>query len=166
MSLRDRLLARKLPTATVTIRVDFTPEADAADTELADATRALRLAEYRDPGADHTGLRARVDAAQAAVDSHCETIRLHALPPAEFEALIAAHPPPDGSRDGWDETTLRAPLVAACAEGDMTEDDWAELLTKGPVTTGEARALFAAALGVNDRTADLRVGKDSTPTRS
>lgn len=168
MSLGDRLRGRQLPTTTVAIRVDFTPESDAAETELVDATRALRLAELRDTDADHSELENRVAAAQAAVDVHYETVVLRALPPAEFEALIAAHPPADGqqSREVWNETTLRAPLIAACADGDMTEDDWVEFLTKGPVTTGEVRMLFSAAVSVNDRTADVRVGKGSSKTPS
>lgn len=169
MSMRARLRDRQLPVLTVAIRIDFSADADAAEKTLAQLTRTLRLAELRDPDADHTEQRDRLTAAQAGLQAqYYEVIRLRALPPADMEALIAAHPPTPAQRTddpavAWNKITFRPALIAACAQGEETEQDWAQWLTSGAVTDGEVAMLFAAVIQVNDRSVDLRVGKDSAP---
>lgn len=164
MAMRERLRNRQLPNVPVRIRVDFSPESDAAAHELTEATRALRLAEFREQ--DTTTHQTRLDAAQAAFDAFFEVIVLRALPPGDMEALIAEHPPTAAQRKAdstapWNKTTFRPALIAACAQGEETEQDWADWLAHGGVADGEVAALFGAAVAVNDRSADLRVGKGS-----
>jgi hypothetical protein len=158
MSLRERLRDRQLPETTVWLRVDFGPESQAAEEALASARQELNLARIRD-GDDIEARQAAVDEAQARMDEFCEKLVLRALPPADVEALIAAHPVKDKDGDDpWAES-FKPALIAACVQGDETEDEWAQFLATGQVTTGEARSLFAAAMQVNDRSSDLRVGK-------
>jgi hypothetical protein len=156
MSLRERLRDRQLPETIVWLRVDFGPGSQAAEEALASARQELNLARIRG-GDDLEARQAAVDEAQARMDEFCEKLVLRALPPADVEALIAAHPAKDGD-DPWAES-FKPALIAACVEGDETEEEWAEFLSTGQVTTGEARSLFAACMQVNDRTSDLRVGK-------
>jgi hypothetical protein len=161
-SLRARLLARERPRAEFRLRITDPATADRA---LREASTAWRLAVYRD-GDDSDAARdakAKADEAQAEVDACYETLQLTALPPADMEALITAHPPTAEQREAgqtpWNTETFRPALLAACVEGDMTEADWADFITKGPVSLGEVAALWAAALGVNDRTPDASVPK-------
>lgn len=150
MSLRDRLRARSRPTATFDLRVE--------DDTAARAELAAAVAEGGDPE--------RVDAAQDAVDACYETLQLTALPPADMEALIAAHPATDGSGGQWDPATFVPALLASCVDSDVTEDEWGEYVSKGPMSVGEVRDLFDKAIAVNYRGPDPRVPKGSTPTRS
>lgn len=169
MSLRDRLRQRQLPHTTVSLRVDFSPEADLAEQELRNALLELSVAQAN--GQDVTEVDTRVVAAQAAVDRCFEQLTVNALPPADMEALVAAHPPTPAQRQqdpsvAWNETTFRPAILAACVQGDLTEDDWAELITKGVFTLGEVKALVNAVMVVNDRSPDVLVGKGSTPNRN
>jgi len=163
------LAQRQLPRTTVSLRVDFSPEADSADAELRDAVLALRLAEQA--GQDTAELNTRVEAAQVAVDACFEHMAVNALPPTDFEELVAAHPPTVAQRQQdpsvqWNDATFRTAVLAACVEGDLTETDWTEMIAKGQVTLGEVRALVQAAIATNDRSVDVRVGKGSTQTPS
>lgn len=162
MSLRDRLTQRQLPSTRVSLRIDFSPEADAAEDALRNALLELQIAEAGRLGVEEA--QAKVDAAQAVVDEGYEHMVVNALPPADMDALIAAHPPTaeQKQRDQsvvWNEDTFRPAVLAACVEGDTTETDWRELIEKGAVTLGEVRALVNAAMLANDRSIDVRVGK-------
>lgn len=170
--LADRLRSRQLPRTVVHLQVEFSDEMDAAQAELAEATRDLHR--FRDRGDPFLAeqAQARVDAAQARLDEGFAEIPLRALPPAEFEELLLAHPPTEAQKQRnkdvqFDPDALIPALLAACAEVDgMTADDWAQLVGKGgTVTAGEKNALFAAAMQVNDRSPEVRLGKGSTPTR-
>lgn len=104
----------------------------------------------------------KVDGAQAKLDACYEPLTLTALPPADFEALMAAHPPTKEQRSKdfeWNEETFRPALLAVTVEGDMTEDDWAEMNKSGQITWGEFTALFNACLNVNSRSSDDLLGK-------
>jgi L-asparaginase II len=130
-------------------------DASEAESELTEAEMALTLTERR--GEDAEAAKARVEAARAAVDECYEVLTVTALPPADLEALIAAHPPTGEQKDAvYNQDTFRPALFAACVEGDMTEQDWAQWCTKGPVSLGERNELFWVAWGVNGRAADLR----------
>src|SRR5690606_36519303 len=90
-SARDRLLGRKIPPVEVTIRADFSPESDAAQAEVEAAQRALAEAQAR--GADLTSAQLRLNIAKDAMRPYVEVLQAVPLPPAEYEALIDAHPP-------------------------------------------------------------------------
>jgi hypothetical protein len=154
MSLRERLRAKSLPTAEFRLRV--TDDGD-AQAKLVEAQYALRLAENRDEGVAKA--KTAVTKAQAKLDEHYEVLILQALPPAELEALIAAHPA-EKKDDAWNEPTFRPALLAACVEGDMTEQDWTEFCSTGGASLGEVKDLYLAALRVNERGPDPSVGKD------
>jgi hypothetical protein len=149
MSLRDRLAAAQRRTDTHRLRVE---DDAAARAELA----AASAADDED----------RVAAAQAALDACYETLHLAAMPPADWDALIDAHPAKDGK--GWCElvTFLPAALVECVQGEDVTESDWAEWITKGAMSPGEVMALFDAVVILHGRTPDPELGKGSTPTRS
>ena len=142
MGLRERLRGRARPTDTFLLRVDDDTEARA---ELAEAVR---------DGGD-------LVAAQAKVDGCYETLLITALPPADMEALRAAHPPTDEQAGApWNAATFLPALLAECITGDVTEEDWAEYTTKGPMTVGEVRDLFDTVMAVNYRSHDPHLGKD------
>jgi hypothetical protein len=143
MGLRDRLRERSRPSAVFVLRVE--------DDTAARAELATALAEDGD-----------VTAAQAAVDSCHERLTITALPPADMEALIAAHPPTaeqETTNSAWNPVTFIPALFAASIGGDVSEEDWAEYTTKGPMTSGEVRALVDVCLDVNYRAPNPSPGK-------
>lgn len=167
--LASRLRARQLPRTVVRLQVEFSDDLDQAQADLAEASRDLRRFTDRGDAELVEQAQARVDAAQARVDEGFAEIPLRALPPAEFEELLLSHPPSDAqkARDGsaqFNPDTLVPALLAACAEVDgMTVDDWTELVAKGgSITAGEKHALYQAAMQVNDRSPEVRLGKGST----
>lgn len=170
MSRRERLAKRKLPSATVSIRLDPTStEADEAREELRQAELDLRLAEE---SPDHTrlsDLREALQTAQARVDAAFEYFVINAIPAHEFEALINDHPPsPDQRKEGmsWNRETFFPALLAACVEGSESARDWADMLKDGTFILGEWTALISTALQLNDRSPDVNLGKGSTSIRS
>lgn len=170
-SLKARLAGRQRPTLVYPLLVDADAHVEAV-TALDEAVRAWRQVALRDDNdSERLAAQSTVDAARAAVDACFEQIRLQAMPPAEYERLIAAHPPTDeqrGKGEIWNPDSFRAALLAACTAGDMTEQDWAEFLAER-CSTAERQGLFVAALAVNEqeRVAEsLTVPKGWTPTRS
>lgn len=140
MALRASLAQRQLPTSTFLLRVFDDRRARA---ELA--------------AAQVDGDAQRVAEAEQAVQACYEQLAITALPPAEWEALLAAHPATEQQRkDGaWcNNTTFLPALLAACIEGDETEADWADLITKGAITQGEVTALSVAVHNINLRSPD------------
>lgn len=152
MSLRERLAKRSLPSETFLLRVE---DDTAARKELADARAS--------------GDEEQVVAAQSALDACYEPLVITALPPAEWEALVSAHPPTEEQkkRGAWyNHATFHPALLAACVSGDETEADWADYVTKGPLSLGEAMALLDAVMRVNQRAPDPWLPKGSTGTTS
>lgn len=148
MGLRDRLAAAQRRTSTHRLRIE---DDAAARVELAAAV------------AD--GDQERISAARAAVEACYEPLHLTALAPADWDALIAAHPPKD--KTSWCDITtfLPAVLVECMQDDDVTESDWMEWTTKGAMSPGEVAGLIDAVLALHGRAPDPLVGKDST-TRS
>ena len=149
----------------VTIRADFSSESDAAQAEVDAASRALHDAEAR--GADLTAARERLEAAQAAMSPYVEVLQAVPLPPAEYEALVSAHPSADSAT--WDPETFVPALLAACLLQDgepvMTASDWAAWAkTPGAATSGELVALFNTCVTINDRSPSVHVGKGHAQT--
>lgn len=146
MSLRERLAQRARATATFDLRIDDDTDAQVELAEALDGDDPDRLA-----------------AARAAVQDCYETLHITALPPADWEALVAAHPPADGHERLWNIDTFGPALLAASIDdSDITEQEWAEYTTKGALTTGEVHALYDAVLTLNYRVPDTSaVGKGS-----
>jgi hypothetical protein len=163
---RERLRARSLPTRTVHLPRDPAAHAEAV-TELQAALLASKS------GA--TGARERVEAAAAAVDAvDVETFVLRCLPPPEWEALKALHPPnAEQQAKGldWNAATFRPALLAACVvppdgERAYSEAEWLEFAADGRVSVGEQDLLVGTAVILNTRAVQLAMGKGSAQTAS
>jgi hypothetical protein len=91
-------------------------------------------------------------------------VEVRALPPVEWEALIALHPPEDPTKVRWDDATFRPAALAACVyapDGSQRDEQWwANLWKVGTVTAGELYALYAAVIRLNEHGPQPRVGKD------
>jgi hypothetical protein len=167
MSQRERLLGRRLPPERVTIRVDFSPEADAAYAAYESALRDLEDAESR--SVDLADARARVEEALVALTPFREILVVSPVPPSEYEALIGEHPPTEaqqGLNYRWNPDSFVPALLAACIgqelapEDRMSEKDWLDWTTSAAIgAAGEVNTLFATCLRVNDRSLDVQVGK-------
>lgn len=149
-SLREALAAKR-------VRETVYPLAVADDTEararLEEAKRRRLIVGVGKPDDDPAVVEAQaaVDAAQAEVDACYYPLRLRGIPPADLEALIAAHPPKPGAPEDamWDKDSLLPHLVAACAvDSDLTAEEWAAEFASGRWTRGDVDALFLAAMSV------------------
>lgn len=163
MSLRERLKARARPSAPFHLRMADDSE---AKTALAKAEMELRRTIIADgEGTDEAAAaEQKVADAREQVRACYEELTLTALPPEDLEALIAEHPPTKDQReqDGdatWNEDTFRPALLAATVEGDVSEEDWADMYQTGQLNLGEFRRLYFACLDVNNRTSDPHLGK-------
>jgi hypothetical protein len=142
MGLKDRLAARRRPTASYALRIE---DDTTARSELAAARAA--------------GDESRVVAAQEAVEACYEQVTLTALPPVELEALIAAHPTPPKGTKIFNPVTFIPALLAVSVDSDVTEEDWSGYYTSGAMTAGEVADLFEAVWRLNYRTPDPSVPK-------
>lgn len=109
---------------------------------------------------DKLQAREELAAAQAELDACFHLLRLRAVPRADYEALVAAHPPTDpNSEKPWDKDTLLPALVAACAvDSELTEEEWAAELDSW--SAGEQASLFKLAVNVNIKPVNDGLGKD------
>lgn len=170
---RERLRARALPSIVYPCLIDDPGQAQAELDKALGLLRQVILKHGADPDIeDYREHKAKVEAAQAALDDCYEHITLTALKPADYEALTAAHPPTAEQKATDDKAwvngdTFRPALLAALADSDMTAADWAAFLAEN-VSSGERQGLYVAALGINerDRYADPLVPKGSTLTSS
>lgn len=160
-SQRDRLRARQLPTQPVSFPAD--PVAYAAAVQELHAALVANAEKPRTAAAQE-----RVLAAKTAVDEQpAETFVVRTLAPAEWEALIALHPPTDEQAAkgwGWNTAALRPELLAAAVvppEGEdaYTAADWVEFARDGRVSAGEQDALFSTAVALNTRAMQVAAGK-------
>ena len=150
---RERLLARRRPSTVYQLAVE---DDGAAVAELNAAKDALDTAKFRsDDGAEQAVADAeeRLAAARAAVEACYEPVTLAALPPTEFEALIAK--PEYAAREGRDEkwnaeTFPRACFLACVDTGDLSAEEW-ETFIDGSLSQGERHTLFLTAIGINAR---------------
>lgn len=150
---RERLLARKRPVFVYQLAVEDETEAVA---ELAAAKDALDTAGFRDDDRAEqavTDAEARLEKAHAAVAACYEPVTLTALPPVEFERLVAKpeYAPRDGKGEKWNGDTFPRACFLACVDtSDLSADEWAEF-ADGSLSQGERESLFLAAVGVNAR---------------
>lgn len=164
MSLREQLLARQLPKATVTLRMDWSTEVDQAERELESARQTLQRS--GEPDSDTEG---RVAELETRVGEAYYQVQLKTIPPADMEALWAAHRPSEEEQKNgaqWAPTFGPAVLAATVVDSGLTEADWAALMTGDQLTSGEISVLVQTALMINNRAPDITVGKGSAPTIS
>ena len=152
-SRRERLLARTRPAVDYQLAV---VDDIAALAEMAEAKEALDTAQFRDDDNAEQAVadaEARVAKARAALESCYEPVTLTALPPAEFEALVAKpeFAPRGGKDERWNsETFPRACFLACVSTDDLTTEEWAEFID-GQLARGERESLCLAAVGLNAR---------------
>lgn len=157
--LRDRLLARERPSLRIPL----------ADEDITQAGRVLALAEeaWRTTHLDQSdkreqriaAARADLDAAIAALDACHFQVKVTALPAEEFEKLVAEHPGREGEDEAWNADTFPRALFAACANDDLTPDEWRAFLDDR-CSQAEQGMLLLAAQQVNTRTPSHAVPKD------
>lgn len=165
MTRRERLRARRVPPIPVTIRTGFTPAADEAFAEVERAQQALFAAQAS--GARLGEAEARLVAAREATAELVETFQVGMVPPPDYDGLIGDNPPSEEQRKAgamWDHATFVPALLAACVdqgtEDQLSAAEWAADIKDGVYASGELARLFDACLTVNDRSLDVRVGKD------
>lgn len=150
MSLRDQLRGRARPSLDYELPVG---DVGAARRALAVAEETLRLVLPRsDEGAAEAVASAREAVAQAEADlAACYAhIALTALPPEEYEALVALHAPrPDSSDTAWNQDTFPRACFLACAT-ELTPAEWEEVL-RDNVSHAERNDLFIVAGAINVR---------------
>ena len=158
---RERLLARKRPTAVHQLRVE---DDSAALEELAEAKAALEVAQFRtDDGAEQALAEAqrRVAKAHKAVAACYEPVAFTALLPKDFEELAAQpeHKAREGKDEAWNSDTFPRACFLACVDtGDLTAEEWAEFAETN-VSRAERTSLFLTAVGVNARYSDGTIPK-------
>lgn len=150
---RERLLARRRPRVVHQLAVE---DDTAAVAELSAAKDELATASFRSDEAMEEAVSAaekRVAKARRTVEACYEPLTLTAMPPAEFEALIAKpeYAPREGKTEQWNgETFPRACFLACVDTSDLSPDEW-EAFVDGSLSQGERDALFLAAISVNAR---------------
>lgn len=159
-SLREALAAKRVRRDTY--RVAITDDT-AARAKLAEARQVAILvgaAKSDDDGAKAKAQEA-VEAAQAELEACYYPLQLQAIPPADFEALVSAHPPKDRD-DGaqWDEAGLTPELVAASVVGDdrLTAEEWAAEFASGRWSQGDVHDLFVRCMSLNLRAVNADLG--------
>jgi hypothetical protein len=159
----DRLKARGLPTDTYWLAVADTDEPGRA---LAAARERLNLLVLTDGEQEAVqAARDALHAAEAALKACYEPIELTALPPAEFEALVDAHPPRTGTDDdAWNTKTFPRACFLACAPKVWGAAEW-EAFLDTRLSEAERTGLYNTALSVNVRVPDPTVPKDWMGTR-
>ena len=150
---RERFLARRRPTVDYQLAVLDDTDAVA---ELAAAKDAVDTARFReDDGAEQAVADAegRLQRARTAVEECYEPVTLTALPPVEFEALVAKpeYAPRDGKGEKWNADTFPRACFLACVDtSGLSTQEWAEFVD-GSLSQGEREALFMTAVGINAR---------------
>jgi hypothetical protein len=96
----------------------------------------------------------QIEAAREGMREASVEFRLVALGHTAYSNLIADHPAPEGRQEPYDPATfLPALLAACCTDPVMTAVQARDLLDL--LNDGQAQALFAAALAVNEEPSPL-----------
>lgn len=173
--LRKALASKSRASAFHLIRVVAADVAEAAEARLEEAVtaaarqlRAAELAEQRgavDVADLRTAAAAAVDARDAALAERDECyyrIELQALDPADYDALVAAHPPKEGQKGSHDILEMRYPLIAASVvDGDVTGEEWRAEHESGRWTDAEINALAIKCEIINNQAPDFSSPKGS-----
>jgi hypothetical protein len=158
VSLRERLLNRPRPSGQFPLRVD---DDTAARDELERARRLLTMLLLQGGAAEPALQQARADvkAAEDKLQACFEFVTLRALLAADFEALVAAHPPrPDTRDDMYNLDTFPKACFLACVEGELSQEEWERLWEIG-LSNAEQIVAGNAAIRVNIRTPDESLPK-------
>lgn len=155
MSLREALARKAARETHYDVLVVTSEEQEALEERFTAARRAVGRAEaaHGQESPEAVAARAEVEDARQGLAEASYRIRFRNLPPDEFEALVAAHPPTKAQQDEgdmWDRTTFTPALLAACAvDSDMTEKDWTDELARPSWSRADRDQVFMAALTAN-----------------
>lgn len=155
----DRVKSRKLPTIHFSVLVVDGDELEAAQQKLAEALERRRRAERNlvpekpERVKEFDLAKQAVKRAEKVFEACWEKIRLTAMPPDEYEDLKSEHPPtPDQLKNDpdleYNKSTFRPALLAACAEGGYSVEEWQRMLAH-QFSDGERQELFTTALAIN-----------------
>jgi hypothetical protein len=158
----SRVQKRGLPHVDYPLLVVDGDELAATQRKLTEATERKRradrnlVADKPDRVKEAKNAQRALAAAEKAFETCWEQIRLTAMPPDEFEQLKSEHPPTpaqlkDDPDAGYNKDTFRPALLAACADGGKSADEWQHMLST-VFSTGEQQEIFTAALGINAST--------------
>ncbi len=167
MTLRERLKQRSRPSTVWPLRIadmDLVEAARAALGQAEDRERITTVAREDGMASDalagevaHAGRAAR----QALADCY-EPVKLVALAPPEYEALLTEHRATDEDQ-AWGPGFPRA-LFLACVQGELDREEWIHFLDS-QLSQGERVEAYNLALAVNLRVPDPGLPKDWTSTR-
>lgn len=167
-SLRERLLARERPSHRVALQMQ---DPTAAIREAALAEDAWRTCHLMPDGPEReTAVRKakrELDKTARAVNACYEQVTVRALPPEDFEHLVAAHPPRDVKElkageepdEAWDGAKFPRALFLACVDGELSREEWEKFLD-GQCSQAERDQLFFAAQVINVRVPSVAIPKD------
>jgi chemotaxis regulatin CheY-phosphate phosphatase CheZ len=156
-----RLLRRKPPQVVHYLRAVEPEVESAARQAVTDARDRLSTATMRIDDAAVEAIeaaQATLDQAQAALAACYEPIVIQALPPDEFEALVAEHPKREDKDESFNADTLLPVLFLRCVQGDLTAEQWTKEVIP-QLSNGERRALESRSLDVNGRFSDGLIPK-------
>lgn len=149
----SRLLRRKPPSVVHHLRA-VEPQIERAARGAVLVARERRdMAEFSlsdDQATQLAQAQADLDTANAALADCYEPVTIRALPPAEYEALIARHPAREGEDEPYDPATFGPELFYACVQGELTRQQWQEEIVP-QLSQAEWLELLGAALTVNAR---------------
>lgn len=155
MDIEELIASAHLPqqTATLCLRADLVSQWDKlhAEWRLAEDTGGSLAT-----GTPKQALAAQMRALTDEMQRHQVQFVFEALPPVDYSALIAKHPPvgDDKARLRWNEDAFRPALITACLiEPKMTEEQIGRLL--GKLSSGQQRLLWQAALIANEGEGDI-----------
>lgn len=156
MSVRDRLAAKSR--RRVVVPVDVGQPTDEELLRVAEAESAQLSAQIK-------GDAEAAAAASAAVDAASQRYRLRlefeALPPEDFEAVVAAYPAGEGEDGGVDYKVALPVLAAECAVDEELRDEgwWRDQLGSGQWSAGERLRLWRALFVLNASAPDPYIPK-------
>lgn len=158
---QKRLLRRKLPQDIHHLRAVEPEEERAARQAAEDARERLSVASMRIDDKADAAIKAaqrKLDQANAALADCYEPVVIQAMPPAEFEDLVALHPKRDGKEEAFNAETLLPELFLVCVQGELTREQW-ETEVIPQLANGEWVAMQNKALEVNGRYSDGLIPK-------
>jgi hypothetical protein len=148
---RERFLARRRPSVPYSLPLE---DATDAVNELTAAKDALETARFRDDDRAEQAVaeaEERLEKARAAVAACYDTVRLTAMLPKDFEALVAKHPPRKDHDERWNDETFPKACFLKCIDDDvLTPEEWGEFV-EANLSQGEREHLFRSAIALNAR---------------
>lgn len=148
----NRVKPREVPVA-VCLAGDLAGEADRLQAELEHAADGWAPSSMGDVD-PRVEIKQQLEAVREQMREQAVEFRLVAIGHTAYSNLIADHPAPGDSTDPYDPATfLPALLAKSCADPVMSVEQAMKLLDL--LNDGQAQALFAAALTVNEEPSPL-----------